>query len=509
MASAHAGSHPSVPFDPVVGVLVQYLHDLIEENKYDGKYERIRLAVFWALRHAPLLCREARAQCFQYPNRPWLVTFEIHNPRSYVQKVYADEYLTYVHPAVTVEGDESDVYRPPCHPDQHEPIETKRLKKRWLYSDSTQRLRMGQSAMGGDYVIVEDARTYIEASLNVLNDRILFVNRITSYDQDEKEVHENSRIRDPWLYKTSLDLCTVPLPEAVVCFVAFLRFQHIFIRNHGHSRFIGAITTRCDLHGCNRPIKPERVPYESGHLNHRDGVPSRGINGHLLPSGMRNASYWRSLRLQAIQTIEPESVATMVSEAEKDELMKSRDDSWMRPYAHAACYSFCSSSCRKEFHCRFQDQLLCIPCAELEPVVSNRDATDPRSLLARQFEASLVRNKRVLCRMAEMASRSAIRDEFNVYRDREIQTTVDMLNVDTAIIFAASIVRELPASQRRNVWLPTTQNWRAVERVKHSIADQVRHLYNVHQTPAALVTDANALPRWMHEVGVKALSIFS
>jgi hypothetical protein len=48
-----------------------------------------------------------------------------------------------------------------------------------------------------------------------------------------------------------------------------------------------------------------------------------------------------------------------------------------------------------------------------------------------------------------------------------------------------------------------------VERVKHSIADQVRHLYNVHQTPAALVTDANALPRWMHEVGVKALSIFS
>lgn len=104
------------------------------------------------------------------------------------------------------------------------------------------------------------------------------------------------------------------------------------------------------------------------------------------------------------------------------------------------------------------------------------------------------------------ADAATIVDEFNVDKAREHLLTIHMLNIDTAILYAASIVCQLPISSRKNKWLPTTANWRAVELVRHQAAERVRAIYHRHDV-TTLVTNQNALPKWMRAVHDAALTI--
>lgn len=495
---------PLVPFDPIVGALVQYLHELIDTNAIDAKSQKIRASVLWWLIHAPLLCKEGLVQCAQHPNRPWLVTFELHNPTSYNQRLYADEYLTYIHPEVTLESKtpQQYIHRPACHPDQHEPLEDKKLKFRWLQADRYKLMVQGNDLHIGN----ESAKTYVEASLKMLRDRVLFLNRLINYFEDDKEMHERSLIRDPWLYDTESDLCTVPLPKAVACFVAFLRFQHAFIFKHGDSEQIGPISTRCSLHNCNRPIKPERVPYEDGEFDNMSGTCSKGVNGNILPPGAPNACYWEALQKGAIKSAAHVTTrAVLEKQALDDELMKPNHAAKRRPYASASCYSFCSNRCRREFQRRFEDQLLCIRCKDLEPFVPNNRNGRPASI-AQQLQAALERNDRVRRQMRQTADAATILEEFNVDKEDQHLRTIEMLNIDAAILYVASIVCQLPSKSRKNKWLPTTQNWRAVKLVQHQAASRIRAIYKKHNV-ATLFTNQHTLPKWMRDVHDKALDI--
>ena len=99
-----------------------------------------------------------------------------------------------------------------------------------------------------------------------------------------------------------------------------------------------------------------------------------------------------------------------------------------------------------------------------------------------------------------------ILEEFNVDKENEHLRTIEMLNIDAAILYVASIVCQLPSKSRKNKWLPTTQNWRAVKLVQHQAASRIRAIYKKHNV-ATLFTNQHTLPKWMRDVHDKALDI--
>lgn len=371
----------SMPFDPVVGMLVQMMHELIETNSDDAN---TRAAVLWWLIHLPLLSREGRFHAAQHPNRPWLVTFEVHNVETYGgQRIFYDEYLSYVHPSIDIEIADPGLRRPPCHPHLLPLLEDKKLKRRWLATN----------LLGGEH-FNEHSKTYKEAALKTLEDRLLFVRRITTYQTMEKELHDKSAIRDPNLYVTTTGLCAVPLPRAVVCFVAFLRFQHRFLLEQAPSQNIGPLRTRCSLVSCERPIRPERSPFDQ--YDSQDSHDVTSLSDSILPRKVKNPQYWHALRTREIKHLDPTAMPRMRAQVTNDELLKPRGEAELRPFAHAACYAFCSNYCRKEFFKRYEAQLMCIPCSELEPARAARAKRNGRpSSIAQQFQVALERNDQV------------------------------------------------------------------------------------------------------------------
>lgn len=483
----------SMPFDPIVGALVQRLHQLIACNSKD---HRTRGAIMYFLMQAPFLNRDARDEASQHPNLAWLVTFERHNTSfSLKRNAHPEDYLDLVHPVVRVDVDDQTVVRPPSHERDPQRIkQDKLLRKRWLSSFSTPSYNNIAGPM-------EQNRNYKRASQLVLMDREYFVQNLHLDSVEEEASISKTIIGLPRLYMTTSFLCSVPLPKQVVSFVAFLRFQHLFIQGGHAIAMTGIVTTKCSLHGCNRPIKPEPVPYDG-----KCRMRSEGVDGMLLPETAKNNNYyWTTLRSREIIKMDLYAMENLRTQAANDLFLLPHEEAPLRPCASASCYSFCSHFCRKTFYERFERQLLCVPCEDLNPKVrAGRNGRAPT--IAQQFQAALERNDRVRRRMRETMPAGEIKREFNVDKQKEHMATIHMLNVDTAVLYAASIVNELPARLRTYKWLPNDQDWRTVPLVAHQAAVRVHQVYHKHNV-TSLLTNINSMPKWLREIHDSALKL--
>ena len=90
-------------------------------------------------------------------------------------------------------------------------------------------------------------------------------------------------------------------------------------------------------------------------------------------------------------------------------------------------------------------------------------------------------------------------------REQLIREQTTMLSVDLGLLFAASIVHQMPASLRPNRPLPCTEDWREDANCYFGAVERVRHLYLAYGK-GLLARDGTEL--WLRRLHSQVLEIF-
>ena len=212
------------------------------------------------------------------------------------------------------------------------------------------------------------------------------------------------------------------------------------------------------------------------------------------------------------------------------------------------CY--CSKTCFDAAGAEFLSQVRCCNEPELEAATApSRRASrraedggwcDDEAVPARLYRAALERNQVICRRLREQERRQrddapfangdvrflkhfrfahpriGLRNQAAALRDYHA-SFVDALNIDTGLLFAASIVSELPAVHRQNKLLPQKTQWRECLAVHRAALCRVRQVYVEYHlkkqtrpsTSADLVTSTSGTrPAWLEAVKTHAQTIF-
>ena len=203
-------------------------------------------------------------------------------------------------------------------------------------------------------------------------------------------------------------------------------------------------------------------------------------------------------------------------------------DDWS-PFAPSNLH-FCSTACAEQTIAEFDRAVRCcgadglnatefvrMPRAcrtrgtrgELQLHAALRDAVPP----SRLHDAAIERNDKLRRRIA----RSSEVEPTHMRIDRRgldalRQELVTALNIDTALLYAASVISELPSNRRPKKTMPRSLDWRKQKSFLRAILT-IRNIYidelkaNPNRRPH-LLTSAYDQPRWLQRVKNRLLTLF-
>jgi hypothetical protein len=180
--------------------------------------------------------------------------------------------------------------------------------------------------------------------------------------------------------------------------------------------------------------------------------------------------------------------------------------------------AFCSTCCANQTWNEYDRNVCCATFDELDASTeAARTRRPPNS--TKLYCAAVERNARIAKRMrAAQREREREREglrhwpaEFDVASERK--QWIRVLNVDTALLFAASTLSPLPASRRSKKAVPGSNDWRSMGAVWASAVDRVNRIRMSKEgssgsnTPSP-ATNAYSPPSWFSSIKDRALFIF-
>ena len=461
-----------VPWDPLVAVIVDVLRVQIDEQQQQhaperaGGTARARETLFtWRmLQVAPLLCREARDQWRAQPLAPWLLMYNLnvlgilHSNRS--------RYYDAIPSSIDF-GSSSGA--PPGAPHG---IKIAADSRKWVSTDW----------------LIEARRQYARA-----------VDRGDTNPNERLYGHPNQ-----WL---ATDAVPNDLPLPVRRLVGFMRFLHSRSR---HALLLHAPETEAALLLQQQPVLGggvlDEVCARKGCARTASSVPR---------AAQQSLEYWELCRTGAAGA---QSSSPFCSD-----------------------YNFCSITCEQQtvaehgrlVHCCYAGAPAPLDAIEfLRPgrrtgarthgERQQAAAAAPVVPTARLLQAARERNELVRRRMhrAELPSGTK-------HLPMSIEGVVAMrrslvlaLNVDTALLYAASILSELPKTQRPKKAMPTQAEWRRCENTRTLYLKAVLAIHDIltttptHQTASGtgprtrLLAAESTQPRWLQRIKDKVLVLF-
>jgi len=194
--------------------------------------------------------------------------------------------------------------------------------------------------------------------------------------------------------------------------------------------------------------------------------------------------------------------------------MANTSDASMNNRLHILGQRFCSTTCA---HQVWDEYDRCVRCATFEgldtPLPASRSARPPNA--ARLYTAALDRNARIarLMRACPLeGSRTGNRSlahwpgEFDPQTERE--RWVHALNLDTALLYAATTIGELPQARRSQRAVPKRADWRELGGVWLNALNRVHRIMMNRGASAWLASNRFSLPGWFAAVKDRALTIF-
>lgn len=177
------------------------------------------------------------------------------------------------------------------------------------------------------------------------------------------------------------------------------------------------------------------------------------------------------------------------------------------PMPEYATHRFCTRACEHQWanhHKRLVPDALVD--YESEKLVRARDG----ARIGKALEAALERN-RALCRVIQKRRRAQRRSHVALSRadlNRELEARIDMLNVDTGLLYAASIAARLPTIAQRRTLPGVREDWRRSGAETHRNAlIRVARIYRQHRERAP-VFDLLDPPAYFRALRADVLSIF-
>lgn len=271
---------------------------------------------------------------------------------------------------------------------------------------------------------------------------------------------ESAAHLDAQLHPVALPEHTLPtgLPPQVVSFTLQLRHEHARLAlNSTYGRYF----TTCQRKGCNRPawIQVENAVKGVAVLSNEE-------------------TYWHTC-------------STGSATGKNVHLPSSM--------------SFCSGPCfcatQNEYAAKFD--LLPSLSSDAPVPIRGASGTSP----SRLYRAALARNAS-LCRKLRVKLNAATRHyPLSAEGARELQQkVVDVLNVDLGVLYAATVVFELPLRRRPNTALPLSTDWRKRPWLFTNAIRKVRSIYKAGKTSDGVAKGGEA---WLGKVKTACLHVFS
>jgi len=477
---------PSPPWDPFAAVLVEALRDAILAHA-----DR-RRALTRALHRAPLVCREARDHFRQQPLASWLLMYQLHAHSGFLGDFHTDLVALYDNVPSTISFDQSE------HADD------------WLAP--------GCARFGALYGSARD-NTNLK---NILDARRSVAKRLDATKDGAEAAAGPSNRWGPLNRFLATDGIPEELPLVVRQFVGFTRYMTSIVAAAVRAGAASdtddpcvVVDRRCSRKGCSRnacrwkecaddePLRP-LAPYNSGPL---DGT---------LP-------YWELCRTGHLQST-LRNMAPMPT-----------------PFAPTS-FVYCSRVCAEQTNAEFDRLVRCfgddgqfvntVEFVRLPRAAQGRRGGDggarthgEKQLRAacldaippsRLHHAAMERNEK-LRRLLERPCVTQTEPTHLPFDGAALASLrrelVVALNVDTALLYAASLIHELPPAVRPRKTLPHCLAWRKQTSARvcyFKVVLTIRDLYlrELKDNPPHLLTLSTTQPRWVQKLKDNLLGLF-
>lgn len=464
------------PWDPIAAVLVELLRHAVDARDCG------RGILMRAVRTLPLTCREARAHLRQQPCAPWLILYQLHVFDIGIFHSFYDNVPSGIDFDAGSHDHTTDCVAPGC-------------------------VAPAYSADGKAHVQVD----------KLLRMRVRVARLLDKPNGDESVEHHDFKVLGPLKRFLATEGLPNDLPRVVRQFVGFLRYQN-YVSTQALSTHFAPDTLstyfapddmavlqdlKCSRKGCNRRASAWPPGYRDDKLT--------------LDSTL---GYWELCR-----TGSP----------------KPKDDHELWTPFTCCNLTFCSWTCASQTMAEFSRLVRC--CRDDGSVLNTlefvraprgqRGAKGPRTHGERQLavasinavpparlhRAALERNEL----LRQLMARSCVAKKEPTHLPMNLQSAAALrqelvmaLNVDTALLYAASVICELAPGSRPFKTLPGCPAWRkqwGAESCYLGAILKIRNLYlqelktNPGQT-THLITSCHTQPRWLQRVKDCALTLF-
>ena len=279
------------------------------------------------------------------------------------------------------------------------------------------------------------------------------------------------------------------LPLRVRVFAGFLRWS----LQYGLRDAIANGLNSCARRGCPREAHPEDSPtWNAQYAAYCSSAPGgqRSEDDEAAHEREQLRVYWETVR----------SVVDIAAEG-TDEVARNR---W-----HLDNMRFCSGRCAKQVWDEYDQCVRCATCAELSPAPDEARSRRPPNT-SKMYSQALERNANFARRMR--ADRGQIRlrhwdDGFSAAVERE--QWVRALNVDAAMLYAASFFAELGHARRSRKAVPARPGWRGAGAAWLNALSRICSIMKAKESrcaPPMLATNYFSPPSWFAGVKDAALS---
>lgn len=179
------------------------------------------------------------------------------------------------------------------------------------------------------------------------------------------------------------------------------------------------------------------------------------------------------------------------------------DDPVEAPALRCYCSTHCSLLAADEY-----DQ--CVRCCTLEEMDSYAaPSRNDRPSSAKQLRAAIARNQTIARRMRSQRHVQELKhwEEQLLDVTEERERVVHMLNLDTALLYVASLVCELPPGLKPTCMMPAANGWRARAMIWATAMNKIVQIYRPHSVGAELIQSTVSLPRWARKIKDRCLEI--
>ena len=458
-----AANVPSPPWDPLIPVLVELLSSAI------ANWEQGNGVLTRAVHTLPVLCKDARDHARLQPTAPWLLLFQLHVYKFGIRAHYYDAIPSSIDFDIGEHKD--DWLKPGCTP------------PRWRDTHKQN---------------IELAR--------LLQIRI----RVAALLSTETGADCISHLDNGFIGHAGRFLATEGIPEGLPLpvrqFVGFMRFLNVITTGtlavyYAPGDLGVLLDSQCSRKGCTRGA-------------------SAWVNDPRTHAVDCTLQYWERCRTGR----SPENL----------------EDATWSPFAECNL-NFCSQLCGRQTMHEFDRLVRC--CSGNARLLNTVDfvrlprvaqaGASSRTRGQRQLEAACLdaippnrlhraaieRNEKMRRRIAEVNSAHVTPVHLPIDQHAAAalrQELVMALNVDTALLYAASVIGELPASRRPNKTLPHCLAWRKQRGAEVAYLNAILAIRNLYLTeltanptqPARLLTSPSDQPRWLQKVKDRILTLF-